>query len=453
VIDTIVLTGSLNPDYFRVGQERQRPSPSGGMVSVVDFGPGPWRMAVDAEGTADLRLSVPRLVNKSGLNYPIPPLSAWDPLKTAQEVVGWLDLEPRVARRLPAYLAEHWLTDWGVRSVAFAVDVYSSSVPDVLRALYSHRERSRGQAWGGPQPEGIQWESSRRRVQCYDKAKEIENKIPRLLRSRSSTSTERSVRQLVAQHARNHIRFEVTFRGSQQVRRLAQLEPGLLPNLSWIGMWEVGAFVLTKEARALGLQPGLSDAKEETWFPCSTNDESLAVQHQLICESDRCVGEPSLPSVRNGASMMELAREIARLSEGTPGGRSRRNSAHASRILSAAGFAAVSQQMPREQLQREFRMSDSVYRDHRRFLTDLGLTVLGGDGLEDHRRLASFAEDLFLEIGGPVDSISAPPRAEASSEGPAQVVRAPWSDAMVVSASGQTDRRTHARSGSRRDSR
>jgi hypothetical protein len=141
--------------------------------------------------------------------------------------------------------------------------------------------------------------------------------------------------------------------------------------------------------------------------------------------------------------MLELSREIARLSSAVPGGRSKRSASTASRILSAAAFAVVSQHLTREQLRRELRMSDAVYLDQRHFLQSLGFHTLGGDGLDDQRRVASFAEELFLEIGGPVDSISAPPRRESSLEGPAQVVVAPWARELVFEPpTGHEDTRT-----------
>lgn len=446
MIDTVVLTGTLNPVHFGEGvdaEARWHTSATGGRVRALDYGPGPWRLTINEEGAVDLRLSIPRLLNTSGMNYPIPPLAQWDSVKTAQEVVEWVGIEKPRRERVAHVLARLWRTSWGVRSVAFAVDVYSGNVPDVLRALSNNKQRSPSQTWGGLQPEGIQWQSSMRRVQLYDKSREIENRIPRLHRDPDSSAVSRETRKVVASHARSHIRFEVTLRGATQVRRLAGLEGGLLPTLDWVGRTEVGAYALTKEARALGLSPYPTKAPPDPWEACDTLDGSPIINNAAPSKSTRCINDRPHIRVRPQASVTELTRQIALLSSALAGGRSQRSSATATRILSAATFALVSQHMTREQLQRELRMTDSVYYDQRRFLEGLGLNILGGDGLEDHRRLESFAEELFLELGGAVDSISAPPRREESAEGPAQVVLAPWAREIVFEPDiGQADKRT-----------
>jgi hypothetical protein len=392
VIDDVLLCARFNDPLNIQGRGfvRPRTDPSGASR--------PWRyvpgqgfvvMACPETGDVEIKLSIPRLANGHPCNYPLRPLDDVALGRTVSPVLNILFGHPPEQTRGSA---ERWakslLTGWGVRRIAFAIDVHVQTIPAVLDALIARSRRgNRPNRWNHPTT-GLQWDGENVRLQLYDKRAEILGKIRQLKRQQADFAPPSAeLRNCLADRAHSLVRFEVTLKNARAVRDLAALPAGRLPNLRWIGRDEVGAYVLGTEAAKLKL-----------------------------------VELAALDDVE-GTDAVALARELGAAAKRSPSGR--RGRPLSGTTIAALGFLHILRgTMSDEDIQHTLGLSARAFDDRRRELERMNLPCLGSADPSGHTHLRRFARilvDRFVDIP---ESPGFPPTE------PDDVVVMPWADTL-----------------------
>lgn len=290
-----------------------------------------YMMMVAPDGlNFELKLSVPRCINETGINWPLHPVHQLQLAEVVRELLVWFSLpsDPGITQRFLDILTRRCV----VRRIAYAIDVRVDDVHGTIMALHEGVQGRVPQLWGKP-PSGFQVETAGTRLMVYDKAKEIRAKSWR--GSSEYSRPDRATLRAASEEARNTLRIEVTLVNSEAVRKFSNAPAGFLPTLGWVIQDEVGTYAILKQLRVLGLY------KEEI-------------------EVDDKVDFASVVRALVGATR---GRGYAR------GGREARGSA----ILNAAGVYLLQRTMDNRQIKELLSMSESSLYWHRRLLRQAGL--------------------------------------------------------------------------------
>jgi len=335
MIDTVTITGvvlllqddRITPERL-VGEWKRlsRQSALGGWEQVFRcVEEGVTITACLTTGQLDIRLSVPRWVHNHAeqpydVNYPLVPFDRLDLEEVARLVIGALGCPPVIQESLASSWANSFLHEFGVRAVSFACDAYCTALPEVLAALAEVRLRQTCQSWSRTTLTGIQWQGSLRRLMFYDKAQEL---VATPVLMRASDDAHIQTRRRLSREAQGHLRMEVSYTKATQVRNIADLEGGRLPTLAWIARSEIGAYLLTHEARSVGLLDLTDEVIVHEGLPSVENVPLCCHGTPLYetvfgdCQPYTSISHttPALSTI----SVTELARLIARLSSTVPG--------------------------------------------------------------------------------------------------------------------------------------
>jgi hypothetical protein len=386
VIDDVVLTARFNQRldiHDRRGFVRPRPDPSG---ATHDWhyvpGPGYVVMACPATSVVELKLSIPRLVNGGGPNYPLRDIRDLDLSRTVVPIFHVLfGSSPAQARGYAARWEDSLWLSWGVRRIAYSMDVRVDTIPASLDGLAARSRRGAPpQRWGQP-VHALQWDGGARRVQIYSKRDELLGRIRQMRRDMPEAAVED--RQRLADEARNIVRFEVTLKNALGVRELAGVDGGWLPNLRWMARDEVGACVLGGEAKKLKL------------------DE--------LAKLDDVVGTDLVALVRElGDAVRRASGRTARLSGTT--------------VAALALLHQLRGVMSDEDIQRTLDLSPRTFANRRRQLEALNLPAMGTADPSGHTALRQFARAVMASL---VDIPDGPPPVTEDD-----IVEAPWADQL-----------------------
>ena len=205
---------------------------------------------------ASVRISVPRWIHSSHVNFPLASIRSADDL-------GLNQLACEVGAALGVHLSSIGtdgikrfpVNTWPVIRVSFAVDLV---VRDPLASMHAYRgidrrHPGRFTTFGIP-TSMVEWSSRSLRVKFYAKGLEIQSHRPK-------GAEEAELRQGLSERARRVLRFEVSFLEVRSLRAFLCLENKSLPSLAFICDPRIGAWALTREAVRLRLGDDYSTIK------------------------------------------------------------------------------------------------------------------------------------------------------------------------------------------------
>ena len=295
----------------------------------------------------EIKFSVPRCINETGINWPLHPVQHLPLAAIVRELLLWLSL-PADSKNTELLL-NILTTRCVVRRIAYALDLRVDDVHGTIMALHEGVQGRIPNLWGKP-ASGFQVQSAGTRLMVYDKAKQIRAKARRGSSDQNYSRPDRATLRAASEEARNTLRIEVTLTNATAVRTFSGAPDGLLPNFGWAVQDEVGAYAILKGLRELGVYKEGIEVNDKVEFG--------SVVRALVAAT--------------------RGRGYAR------GGREARGSA----ILNAAGVYLLQRTMDNRQIRELLSMSESSLYWHRRLLRQAGLFFDPGEAraLDNLRR-------------------------------------------------------------------
>lgn len=325
----------------------------------------------------EIKFSVPRLINHSGINWPLHPVQGLHLGGVVRELLAWL-AQPVNPRNI-ALLLDILTRQSVVRRIAYALDIQVEDVHGTIMALHEGVQGRVPKLWGKP-ASGFEIESAGTRLMVYDKAKEIRVRARRGSSDQHYSRPDRATLRGASEEARNTLRIEVTLTNAEAVRKFSAAPAGLLPNMGWVIQDEVGAYAILKQLRLLGLYK-----------------EDIKVDDKV-----------EFASVVRALVVAIRGRGYAR------GGREARGSA----ILNAAGVYLLQQTMDNRQIRELLSMSESSLYWHRRLLRQAGLFFKPSES----RAVANLQRGITEAVGPDL-----PEWMMLSEPTASDLIRTPWS--------------------------
>ncbi len=215
-------------------------------------GPNGLFVSVAETGVVSVRLSVPRWLHDHPVNYPLMPIDNVEQLGLRRLRQGIAQTLHLPTSAVGSELAVRFPVErWAVIRSSHAVDLH---VSDPLRVAHGclgiqRRYRSRIDTHGSPTTSTIAWYTKSLSAKFYVKGLELQSH----LKAKKNAADRTRIEQLV-EHAKHSLRFEVTLRQAQGLRRLFGTRIGdHLPTLALMCDPRIDGWVLAREAYRLRL--------------------------------------------------------------------------------------------------------------------------------------------------------------------------------------------------------